>query len=101
MESEKGLHVARTDAAKKADAKYKAEKTTQLVIRFYPKDADILEHLRAQGSKQGYIKRLIREDMGAWYGRNQEATCRACGYAMSADEAAMLGACPRCGHGQE
>lgn len=55
--------MARSEAAKKADQKYKAEKTTQLVIRFYPKDADILEHLQAQDSKQGYIKRLIREDM--------------------------------------
>ena len=56
--------MARSEAAKRADAKYKAEKTTQLVIRFYPADRDILAHLRGQGSMQGYIKRLIREDMG-------------------------------------
>ena len=55
--------MARSDSAKKADAKYKAEKTKQLVIRFYPADADILEHLQEQDSKQGYIKRLIRDDM--------------------------------------
>lgn len=59
----KGLHVARSDAAKKADAKYKAEKTKQLVIRFYPGDDGILEHLQEQGSKQDYIKQLIRRDM--------------------------------------
>ena len=58
-----GAHMARSDAARKADQKYKAEKTRQLVIRFYPADADILEHLQGQDSKQGYIKRLIREDM--------------------------------------
>ena len=55
--------MARTEAAKKADAKYKAKNTRQLVIRFYPADADILAHLEAQGNKQGYIKRLIAEDM--------------------------------------
>jgi len=52
-----------SEAAKKADQKYKAEKTTQIVMRFYPKDAELLAHLRRQESKQGYIKRLIREDM--------------------------------------
>ena len=55
--------MARTEASKRADAKYKADKTTQLVIRFYPKDSAILEHLQKQESKQGYIKRLIAEDM--------------------------------------
>lgn len=58
-----GGKMARSESARKADAKYKAEKTKQLVIRFYPADQDILEHLQAQDSKQGYIKRLIREDM--------------------------------------
>jgi len=54
----------RSEATKRADAKYKAEKTTQLTLRFYPSDADVLAHLQKQDSKQGYIKRLIREDMG-------------------------------------
>lgn len=55
--------MARSEAAKRADAKYKANKTRQLVIRFYPSDSEILAHLEAQGNKQGYIKRLITEDM--------------------------------------
>lgn len=55
--------MARSDAAKRADAKYKASKTRQLVIRFYPSDSEILAHLEAQGNKQGYIKRLIADDM--------------------------------------
>ena len=63
MATETGARVARSESAKKADQKYKAEKTTQMVVRFYPKDADILAHLQNQESKQGYIKRLIREDM--------------------------------------
>ena len=58
-----GDKMTRRESAKKADAKYKSEKTKQLVIRFYPGDQDMLEHLQAQESKQGYIKRLIREDM--------------------------------------
>ena len=58
-----GAKMARSESARKADAKYKAEKTRQLVVRFYPADADILGHLQGQESKQGYIKRLIREDM--------------------------------------
>lgn len=58
-----GAKMARSEAARKADQRYKAEKTRQMVVRFYPADADILEHLQSQDSKQGYIKRLIREDM--------------------------------------
>ena len=102
MEPAKGSRMARSDAAKKADAKYKAEKTKQLVIRFYPKDDGILAHLQAVGNKQGYIKRLIREDMGAWYGpASSEVACRACGMVFERDEAAAMGCCPKCGHGQE
>ena len=55
--------MARSEAAKRADAKYKAEKTTQFTLRFYPSDEDVLAHLQKQESKQGYIKRLIRADM--------------------------------------
>ena len=55
--------MARSEAAKRADARYKARRTKQVVVRFYPGDAELLEHLQGQGSKQGYIKRLIAEDM--------------------------------------
>lgn len=55
--------MVRTDAAKNADQKYKASKTKQVVIRFYPGDIDLHEHLQAQGNKMGYIKRLIQEDI--------------------------------------
>ena len=53
-----------TDAQKRASAKYKAEKTKAFTLRFYPAEADLVEHLEAQPNKQGYIKRLIAEDMG-------------------------------------
>lgn len=119
----------RTEAEKKADAKYKAEKTTQVVIRFYPKDSAILEHLQKQDSKQGYIKRLIANDMeGGWGDRTffgmgfkecgeklrrakyellpewceppKEAVCRKCGYVATVGEAMARDTCPRCGYGK-
>lgn len=55
--------MAQSEAARKADMKYKAEKTKRLTIRFYPADEDVFRHLQEQPSKQGYIKQLIREDM--------------------------------------
>lgn len=58
-----GEKMARSEAARKADQRYKAEKTKQMVVRFYPAESEIYEHLQSQGNKQGYIKRLIREDM--------------------------------------
>ena len=65
--------MAYTEAHKRADAKYKKDKTTQVVVRFYnATENDLLEHLNAQESKAGYIKRLIREDMekkALWAGK--------------------------------
>ncbi len=52
-----------SDAQKRADAKYKREKTHQLAIRFFPKDEPLWEYLQRQPRKAEYIKRLIREDM--------------------------------------
>lgn len=52
-----------SEAQKKASAKYQREKTVRKAVVFYPKDAELLEWLNAQGNAQGYIKRLIREDM--------------------------------------
>lgn len=54
-----------TDAKRKAIKKYDAKSTRQIHLKLNLKtDADILEHLGKQDSIQGYIKRLIREDMG-------------------------------------
>lgn len=53
-----------TESKKKSNAKYR-KKVKTLLLEFYPteKDAELLEHLAKQESKQGYIKNLIREDM--------------------------------------
>lgn len=43
--------------------KYRKDKVRQVVVRFYPTEADLLEHLEKQDSMAGYIKSLIRADM--------------------------------------
>lgn len=49
-----------------ADEAWKKANTTRYVIRLNNHtDADILERLAEQESKQGYIKRLIRQDIKA------------------------------------
>lgn len=52
-----------SDAKKRADAKYRKEKVRQVVVRFGPPDADLLEYIEGQESMAGYIKQLIRADM--------------------------------------
>lgn len=52
-----------SDAQKRADAKYKRDKTHQLAIRFFPKDEALWQHVQNQPKKAEYIKRLIRQDM--------------------------------------
>lgn len=52
-----------TEAQRRATAKYQREKATVVSVRFYPSDKPLLDHLKAQKNKAGYIKRLIREDM--------------------------------------
>lgn len=44
--------------------KFYKNKTTRVVLQFHNEtDADILTRLNEVGNKQGYIKRLIREDI--------------------------------------
>lgn len=44
--------------------RYDKENTKQVKFKFNLRtDADILEHLYAQPNMQGYIKRIIREDI--------------------------------------
>lgn len=55
-----------TDAQKRANAKYKAT-LPRFKFELYKSDQDIIEHLQKVAesgeSKQGYVKRLIREDI--------------------------------------
>ncbi len=55
--------MAYSEAHKRASMKYIKEKMTQKVVRFSPKEQDLLDHLEKQDNQAGYIKQLIREDM--------------------------------------
>lgn len=53
-----------TEAQIKAQRKYDAENTRQVHLKLNRRtDKDVLDRLDEVSSKQGYIKRLIREDL--------------------------------------
>ena len=54
-----------TEALKRAVKKYDAANTKQVHLKLNTKtDADIIRRLEGMDNVQGYIKSLIREDMG-------------------------------------
>lgn len=56
--------MALTEAQKKAKQKYYDKmKIRKVSIELYPTDADIIQKLNEQPSKQAYIKELIRKDL--------------------------------------
>lgn len=53
-----------SESQKRAVAKYDAKNTRKIVLKLNTgTDADILKRLDTVGNRQGYIKRLIREDI--------------------------------------
>ena len=50
------------EAIKRAKAKYN-EKVTKVTIEFYPQEAELLQKVNEQPSKQAYIKNLIKKDL--------------------------------------
>ena len=53
-----------TEAQKRAVARYDKENTQQVLLKLNKvTDADILDRLRSVRNKQGYIKKLIRQDI--------------------------------------
>lgn len=55
-----------TDAKREAIARYDAKATKQIHLKLNTKtDADILEKLEKTENIQGYIKELIRKDIGS------------------------------------
>lgn len=55
---------ARKARRARQQADYDKRATRQIIFKFNrTTDADILERLDAQANRQGYIKRLIREDI--------------------------------------
>lgn len=54
----------RTEAQKRADAKWKKDNVTIVNFKLYKNtDADLIEFLSKVENKQGLIKRLLREEM--------------------------------------
>lgn len=54
-----------TDASKKSMARWDAEHTVQFKLKLNKtNDADIINKLNEVDNKQGYIKELIRKDIG-------------------------------------
>ena len=57
--------MAESEAQKRARIKYDAKKTIQYHLKLNKvTDADILAKLDSVENKQGYIKQLIRNDLG-------------------------------------
>lgn len=50
------------DCEKRAKAKYR-QKCKQVNIIFCPTEADLYEHIKAQGNMSGYLKQLVKKDM--------------------------------------
>ncbi|MDO5335607.1 MAG: hypothetical protein Q4F23_06020 [Coriobacteriia bacterium] len=55
--------MAASDAQLRANENYRKKHVRQTLVRFYPAETDLWEHLQAQPNKAGYIKELIRRDM--------------------------------------
>lgn len=54
-----------TEARKRATKKYQIANTRQYILKLNKRtDSDVIERLDACENKQGYIKQLIRADMG-------------------------------------
>ena len=67
MNPEKRREVMRmaSEAQIKAQKKYDAENTLQVHLKLNRRtDEDVLEKLDSVPDKQGYVKRLIRADLG-------------------------------------
>ena len=61
-----------SEAQKRADRKYKHEKTQQFCLRFYPAEEEIWSFLSAQKNKQGFLKALISREMSTAPGTRVE-----------------------------
>ena len=53
----------KSEAQKRALAKYRKEKTKQINIRFFPKDMDLWGYLQGKDNIAEYVRQLIRDDM--------------------------------------
>jgi len=54
-----------TDAQRRATANYRKRNVKQIVVSFYPADAELLAWIKTQPNQSGYLKDLARADMEA------------------------------------
>lgn len=52
-----------SEAKRKANARYDKANVKQIGLRFAPPEYDVYEWAKSHDNVNGYIKRLIREDM--------------------------------------
>lgn len=52
-----------SEAQKRASMRYDKANMTSRVVKFSPRERELLEHLDKQPNKSGYLKELIRRDM--------------------------------------
>lgn len=52
------------ESQKRARDNWNKENRKNVSIAFYPADSELLDHLNKQENKAGYIKALIKADMG-------------------------------------
>lgn len=52
-----------TEARKKATMRYERHNVKRVIVKFFPDDRELYEHVKSQPSMMGYIKDLIRADM--------------------------------------
>ena len=62
MTIEKRIDIMLTEAQKRAKAKYR-KKVAKVSIEFYPHEAELIQKVNEQPSKQAYIKSLIKKDL--------------------------------------
>lgn len=52
-----------TDAQRRALNNYRKKSTKQIVLRFYPGEEEMYDHIKSQPNATAYVKGLIRADM--------------------------------------
>ena len=55
--------MSTSEAQKRASMRYDKANMVGKVVKFSPRERDLLEHLQKQPNMSGYIKQLIRRDM--------------------------------------
>lgn len=58
-----------TDAQRRALNEYRKKSTKQVILRFYPGEEGMYEHIKSQPNATAYLKGLVRAEMEGREGR--------------------------------